>query len=167
MSVKWSPMEIQEMHFSITKKGYDPEEVRSFLMSMAEQIEILLRDREQLRKDFEMAREELLGHERREQILKDTLLTAQKLARDVKEQAEREGEVIVKESEIKAEKIFKETLEKVSDMEKQVRELRLSRHRFVMDLEQMLRRFERFLNEEMNTQEETSADVSAIYARKD
>ncbi len=42
MSIKWSPMEIQQMSFPVVKKGYDPEEIRSFLLSISEQVEYLI-----------------------------------------------------------------------------------------------------------------------------
>ena len=162
MSVKWSPMEIQEMHFSSVKRGYDPEEVRSFLMSMAEQVEILLKDREEMRKKLEYTREELAGHKQREQILKDTLLTAQKVASDLKSQAEREGEVVIKEAELKAENLFRESSKKVVEVERQLRDLKLMRHRLVLDLEQTMQRFQKFFDEEKERLGRGESEVSTF-----
>ncbi|HPR62630.1 MAG TPA: DivIVA domain-containing protein [Thermoanaerobaculia bacterium] len=167
MSVKYSPMEIQEMQFALSRKGYDMEEVRSFLMSMAEQIELLLKEREQMRRELDFAREELAGHKQREQILKDTLLTAQKVAKDIKIQAERESEVMIKEAELRADIQYREASRKAADVERQVRDLKLMKNRLIFDMEQTLERFQRFLKEETGQETSREADVSTFVRGQD
>lgn len=162
MSVKWSPMEIQEMQFNPARKGYDIEEVRSFLMSMAEQVETLLKEKEKMRRELDFAREELMGHKQREQILKDTLLTAQKVAKDLKEQSEREGEVIIKEAELKADNLYREASKKIVEQEQQIRDLKLSRNRLYLEMEQTLQRFQKFLKEEQERGVKKEADVQTF-----
>ncbi len=160
MSFKWSPMEIQQMGFPLVKKGYDPEEVKAFLLSLSEQLEYLLKEREELRSKVQELTIQVSEFNKREQILKETLLTAQKVSRDIKEQAEREAELIIKEAELSAEKISQQALQKLNSLEKGLKELRFLRQRYLLDLEQTLERLQNFLKEEKERQKEIDSIVA-------
>ncbi|MEJ5167314.1 MAG: DivIVA domain-containing protein [Thermoanaerobaculia bacterium] len=154
MSFKWSPMEIQQMSFPVVKKGFDPEEVKTFLLSLSEQLEYLLKEREDLKAQVQNLTQQVSEFMKREQILKDTLLTAQKMSKEIKEQAEREAELTIKEAELSAEKISQQALQKLNTMEQGLKELKFLRQRYILDLEQMLQRLENFLKEEKERQKE-------------
>lgn len=154
MSFKWSPMEIQQMSFPIVKKGFDPEEVKTFLLSLSEQLEYLLKEREDLKAQVQNLSQQVSEFMKREQILKDTLLTAQKMSKEIKEQAEREAELTIKEAELSAEKISQQALQKLNTMEQGLKELKFLRQRYILDLEQLLQRLENFLKEEKERQKE-------------
>jgi cell division initiation protein len=162
MSIKWSPMEIQQMSFPVAKKGFDQEEVRSALLSLAEQAEYLIREREELRNHVNSLTEQVTEFIKRETILKETLLTAQKMSKEIKEQAEREADLIIKEAELHAEKISQQSLQKLNNFEQAIKELRILRQRYVLDLEQTVARFSAFLNEEKDRQREINSIVSPV-----
>lgn len=160
MSFKWGPMEIQQMSFPVVKKGYDPEEVKAFLLSLSEQLEYLLKEREELKSQVQNLTQQVNEFMKREQILKDTLLTAQKMSKEIKEQAEREAELIIKEAELSAEKISQQALQKLNTMEQGLKELKFLRQRYILELEQMLERLENFLKEEKERQKEIDSIVT-------
>ncbi len=80
----------------------------------------------------EMARlqHQLSDHQDRERILKDTLLSVQKLADDMRQEAFREKEVIIKEAELKAEQILEQARNRIGDLERQIGDLKLRRDTF-------------------------------------
>jgi DivIVA domain-containing protein len=78
-----TPLEIQKQTFSRGLKGYNPDDVRAYLHLVAEEIERLLRENDRLSRDAAMLREDIEDHTNRERILKDTLLSAQKVAEDL------------------------------------------------------------------------------------
>jgi len=160
MSFKWSPMEIQQMSFPIVKKGFDPEEVKAFLLSLSEQLEYLLKEREDLKSQVQNLSQQVSEFMKREQILKDTLLTAQKMSKEIKEQAEREAELTIKEAELSAEKISQQALQKLNTMDQGLKELKFLRQRYILDLEQMLERLSNFLKEEKERQKEIDSIVT-------
>jgi len=82
-----SPLDIQKQTFVRKFKGYDPDEVRVYLQMVAEEIERLVRDVDRFSRENAMLREDLEDHSQREQILKDTLLSAQKVSEEVKANA--------------------------------------------------------------------------------
>src|SRR5213593_3973239 len=77
-----TPLDIQRQMFSRALKGYNTDEIRAYLQLIAEEIERLLKDVDRLSRENAMLREDLDEHNARERILKDTLLSAQKVARN-------------------------------------------------------------------------------------
>src|SRR3954452_25540113 len=78
-----TPLDIQKQTFARGLKGYNVDEVRGYLHLIAEEVERLVRDVDRLSRENAMLREELEEHNARERILKDTLLSAQKVSEDV------------------------------------------------------------------------------------
>jgi cell division initiation protein len=122
-----SPLEIQKQHFSRVLKGYNVDEVRAYLSLVAEEIERLVRDLDRVVRENAMLREDLEGHSARERILKDTLLSAQKVSEDVKANARKEGELIVKDAELLAERVVSQAMSRISDIERAIQELKIER----------------------------------------
>src|ERR1044071_6860854 len=94
-----TPLEIQKQVFTRALKGYNADEVRGYLHLVAEEIERLLIEVDRATRENSMLREELEEHNQRERILKDTLLSAQKVSEDVRANARKEAELIVKDAE--------------------------------------------------------------------
>jgi len=122
-----TPLEIQKQTFSRALKGYSPDEVRAYLHLVAEEIERLLRENDRLGRDVSMLREDIEDHTNRERILKDTLLSAQKVAEDLTANARKEGELIVKDAELLAERLVSQAMQRVADIEKAIGDLRMER----------------------------------------
>ncbi|MBV9493484.1 MAG: DivIVA domain-containing protein [Acidobacteria bacterium] len=123
-----TPLEIQKQTFSRALKGFHSDEVRAYLHLIAEEIERLLRDVDRLQRENAMLREELDDHSQRERILKDTLLSAQKVSEDVKANARKEAELIVKDAELLSDRIISQAMARVADLEKAIQDLKIERH---------------------------------------
>ncbi|HEV7921308.1 MAG TPA: DivIVA domain-containing protein [Thermoanaerobaculia bacterium] len=123
-----TPLEIQKQTFSRVLKGYHADEVRAYLHLIAEEIERLLRDVDRFSRENAMLREELDDHSQRERILKDTLLSAQKVSEDVKANARKEAELIVKDAELISDRIIMQAMSRVADLEKSIQDLKIERH---------------------------------------
>jgi len=122
-----TPLEIQKQTFTRALKGYHVDEVRGYLSLVAEEIERLLRDVDRLSRENGMLREDLDDHSQRERILKDTLLSAQKVSEDVKANARKEAELIVKDAELLAERVVSQAMIRVSDLERSIQDLKIER----------------------------------------
>ena len=102
-ALRITPLDIRNHEFQRRISGYDREEVDSFLRMVAEDYEAALRLVEGLRgrvRDLEARVAELTASE---QLLQQTLTTAQQLSDDLKNTAMREAEIMVSEAEIKGE----------------------------------------------------------------
>lgn len=122
-----TPLEIQKQVFARALKGYNPDEVRGYLSLVAEEIERLVKDVDRLSRENAMLREELDDHSQRERILKDTLLSAQKVSEDVKSNARKEAELIVKDAELLSERVIAQAMQRVSDIERTIQDLKIER----------------------------------------
>jgi cell division initiation protein len=122
-----TPLEIQKQTFSRALKGYSPDDVRAYLHLVAEEIERLLRENDRLMRDVTMLREDVDDHTNRERILKDTLLSAQKVAEDLTANARKEAELIVKDAELLSERLIGQAQQRVADLERAIGDLRMER----------------------------------------
>ena len=122
-----TPLEIQKQVFARALKGYNPDEVRGYLSLVAEEIERLVKDVDRLSRENAMMRDELDDHSQRERILKDTLLSAQKVSEDVKSNARKEAELIVKDAELLSERVIAQAMQRVSELERVIQDLKIER----------------------------------------
>jgi cell division initiation protein len=122
-----TPLEIQKQTFSRTIKGYNPDEVRAYLHLVAEEIERLVRDNDRLSREVAVLRDDLEDHSNRERILKDTLLSAQKVAEELTTNARKEAELIVKDSELLADRVIGQAMQRVGDLERSIGDLKIER----------------------------------------
>ena len=122
-----TPLEIQKQNFARKLKGFDPAEVRAYLQMVAEEIEILIKDVDRLSRENIMLREDLDDHNQRERILKDTLLSAQKVSEELKANARKEAELIVKDAELLSERLVSQAMSRVADLERTIQDLKVER----------------------------------------
>ena len=108
-------------------KGFDPQEVRAYLQLIAEEIERLVKDVDRLARENAMLRDDLDDHNQRERILKDTLLSAQKVSEEVKSNARKEAELIVKDAELLSERLVSQAMSRVADLERTIQDLKVER----------------------------------------
>jgi len=122
-----TPLEIQKQVFSKTLKGYSVDEVRGYLHLVAEELERLLRDVDRLSRENTRIFEEIAENSERERILKDTLLSAQKVSEEVRANARKEAELIVKDAELISERVIGHAMGRVGDLERSIQELKIER----------------------------------------
>jgi len=128
--MKITPIDISGQRFARRMRGYDQEEVRSFLNLVSGEFEKLVIEKNALKEELAQVRASISDFKERERILKDTLLTAQKLAEDIKEEARKEARLIHKEAEFKGTQVIEQAARKVSELEGVIQSLRVERDAF-------------------------------------
>lgn len=108
-----TPIDIQQQQFK-TKLvgGYSQEEVDRFLEQVAEEVELLSSENNQLREDLSRAKGVLDELRERESTLKETLITTQRVTDDLKANARREAELLIANAQLRAERLLQEAEEK-------------------------------------------------------
>lgn len=122
-----TPLEIQKQTFAKSFKGYALDEVRAYLHLVAEETERLLKDIDRLSRENQLLREESAENTERERILKETLLSAQRVSEEVKSNARKEAELIVKDAELLSERIISQAMDRVGALERAITELKIER----------------------------------------
>jgi cell division initiation protein len=136
--MKLTPQDILSQKFSIRVKGFDKEEVNHFLIQIAEVLENEILERETLKKELDKNKEKLLQLKKREDVLRDTLVSAQKFSHEIKMNAERESELVIKEAEIKAEAIINNAINRQRELQEEIRNLKFKRVEIENDIVNML-----------------------------
>jgi cell division initiation protein len=135
-----TPLDIRNHEFQRRVSGYDREEVDRFLRMVGEDYEEALRVVEGLRqrvRDLEARVAELAGNE---QLLQQTLTTAQQLSDDLKNTAMREAEILVSEAEIKGEKVLEAAHRRAARLAEDIREMKRLRIRLAGTLRTTIER---------------------------
>ena len=146
--MKITPLDIQQMVFKAGFRGYDKEEVNRFLEQVAQTVELLNRDNAVQREKISMLEQQLAELKRTEATLSSTLLSAQSLAEDVKRNAQREADLLIKEAELKASELIRQAGVELTDVQRDLSALGKQRMIMVERLRSSLRMFERMLEVE-------------------
>ena len=146
-----SPLDLRQQKFKTAFRGYDPVEVSSFLLAVADDYEQALRETDRLRQ--EVARLEMVvrGHVEQEKSLQNTMITAQRLSDDIKAGAEEEGLRIIREAESRSVLLLEKTQARVEDIQRDIDGLKLKRRDVETSLEasiQTLRNTLEFVREQ-------------------
>src|SRR5690242_6656314 len=122
-----SPLDMRQQRFRTALRGYDRTEVVAFLTEAADDYEHALREIDRMRSDLARM-EALLGeHREREANLRNTMLTAQRLADEIKEAAQNEGKLIVREAQGRADLLIQKAQGRLDEIDRDINELRLRR----------------------------------------
>ncbi len=128
--MKITPIDISGHRFAMKMRGYDPEEVRSFLNLVSSEFEAVVIQSNALKEKLAHIEASVADLKERERILKETLLTAQRLVEDIKEEARKEAALILKEAELKSAQIIDQAARKAGELEGSIRALRAEREAF-------------------------------------
>lgn len=118
--MKITPLDIQQQQFTIRFRGYDTQDVDSFLESVANALEEQIKKHNELKEELERKEERIWEYQNMEKALKETLMmaqatseemkkNAQKMAEDLRATAQKEAEITITRAKQQAEKIMEET----------------------------------------------------------
>lgn len=108
-----TPMDIHNKEFKRSFRGYSEEDVDEFLDHVIKDYEKLYQDNNELRETIEQMNSKLEHYQHIENTLHNTLVIAQETAEEVKINAKKETELIIKEAEVRARELVEEALAKV------------------------------------------------------
>ena len=136
--MKVTPLDLRQQRFQTVMRGYDRGEVQAFLLEVADDYENALRDSDKLRQDVAKLDAVLSEHRGQERNLRNTLLSAQKMADEVKEQADKQAAIIVKEAEGRADLLLQKAQVRLEELQHEIDDLKLKRREVETSLESMI-----------------------------
>ena len=134
-----SPLEITQREFGRKFRGLDPEEVHAFLEQVAEEMTRLLRETGDRAAQIQRLEAEVRMYQEREEALRNTLVTAQKMTEEIKANAKREAELMMRETELRAEKLLELAHRKLAQVQAEIAELKRQRDLFASKLRGLLK----------------------------
>ncbi|HEV8334964.1 MAG TPA: DivIVA domain-containing protein [Candidatus Polarisedimenticolia bacterium] len=159
-----TPLDVRGHRFAVKLRGYDREEVQSFLNFVSEEFEKVVNEVSRLREETAQLKSSLGDLTERERILKETLFTAQKLSEDMKEEAKKEGRLVIREAELRGQKVMEHAQKKVSQLEDSIRGLKMERDAFERKLRVLLDQHLKLLD--MHREEEVLSDKLTFIKQK-
>ncbi|PWU24621.1 MAG: hypothetical protein C5B48_05440 [Candidatus Rokuibacteriota bacterium] len=104
----YAPVEIRHVRLRRGWLGYQRQATDQLLEEIAESFETVWRERADLSDEVERLQGELAHHREHEQLLRTTLMSAERAASELKEQAKREAEVILAEAQAEARSVTRD-----------------------------------------------------------
>ena len=153
--VKISPLDIRRQVFRKTMRGCDPEEVRTFLEMVANELENALQDKAMLGERCQMQEQRLEEYRQLEQSMRNSLVTADRIATESRDASEREAQRVVQDSHARAERILGDARERLQTLVQEIESLRAKREVF-------LQRFRGMLDSQLALLESHGGDPSDI-----
>jgi cell division initiation protein len=126
-----TPLDVRKQEFRKGMRGLDPEEVYAFLATVADEYELILNDNKALRERLLELDDKVQEYRTMEKTLRDTLLTAERVNVEAKDNARREANIIIKEAQIEAEKALRNINTEAMKLRAQVQQLRGQRDSFL------------------------------------
>ncbi|MGE3274623.1 MAG: DivIVA domain-containing protein [Vicinamibacterales bacterium] len=136
--MKVTPLDLRQQQFKTVMRGYDRGEVTAFLQEAAEDYENALRENDRLRQEAEKLQAVLTEHREQEKNLRNTLLTAQKLADEIKEGAQHDAARIVREAEGRADLLLQKAQARLEEVQRETDGLRLKRREVEASVEAII-----------------------------
>lgn len=122
--MKLSPLLIKKQEFEKSFRGYNVDEVQTFLDKISSEMEYLINENEDLEQEVESLNAKVTEFQKIEKNLQDTLLRAQETSAQALESAKKQSALIVKEAEIKASQIIQNAEDIANEMRNAVIALR-------------------------------------------
>jgi cell division initiation protein len=136
--LRLSPLDIKKQEFKRLMRGYDPEEVHTFLEMVAEEFEILQREKHRLEDETLKLRTQLHDYQEVERTLKQTLMNAQESVQLSRDNSKREADLLLREAELQAEKILEEARHKLAQLKNDLLVVRAQKDSFARRLRHLL-----------------------------
>jgi DivIVA domain-containing protein len=135
-----TPLDVRRYDFGRALRGYDPERVDQFREQVAEELERLARLNQELDAKAKGFHEQLRAFRERDKALNDALVTAQQLRTDIAEQAEREGQLVIREARAEGDRMLEEKRAELRRLELDLTALERSRRSYVAQLRALIER---------------------------
>jgi len=157
-----SPLDMRQAKFGTAMRGFERTEVTKFLIEAADSYEQAMRENDRLRQEIVRLEGQLQQYRELEGGLRSMLLSAQKVADDMRENAQAEAARITREAEGRAELLSQTAQAQAEDMQRDIDGLRLKRRETENSLEAMISSLQSTLE---FTREQESRDTRVVAHR--
>lgn len=165
-----SPLDIRNQVFRRKLRGYDPDEVKTFLDAVADYMEEMLKEKEILEQANSMLQERVNSYTEIETALRDTLVTAQKIGEEARANAQRDADHILKAAELEVQRRVSEADRQVEEVARNRDSLRNETRAFILKVRGLIEGHLNLLNNagqeiEEGSPEEKGAEVCEDVSR--
>ena len=135
-----TPLDVRRYEFGKALRGYDPERVDQFREQVAEELERLSRLNQDLDAKARGFHEQLRAFRERDKAINEALVSAQQLRGEIREQADKEAQLIIREAKAEGEKMIEEARAEIRRMEDQLASLDRARRAYLAQVRTLVER---------------------------
>ena len=160
-----TPLDVRKKKgdFRRVMRGYDPEAVDNFLDEVVARMEELVRDNASLHQRVGQMTDAIADYRERERAMNEALVSAQQLREGMREQAQREADLVLREARAEGDRIIADAKRQVTMALEALRRVQAQRVRFLRLFRALV---ERQLSE-LEQEEERTASLSRLDAEVD
>ena len=125
--LRYTPLDLRQRRFDTVFRGFDRQQVATFLSEVADDYEQALQQLDLLQQELLQLENFLHEYKQREDNLRNTLMTAQKLADEIRDTAQKEARIVTREAEARADMLLEKAHARLEDVEREISEMRLKR----------------------------------------
>ncbi|MCX8052538.1 MAG: DivIVA domain-containing protein [Armatimonadetes bacterium] len=141
-----TPVDITHTRFRTSLRGYNKQDVDAFVRAVREALEEALNERSELQRKVDSLRDELERIRKIESTMSHALTIAQKSADDLRANAHRQAEMILREAEQERVRMTIDTQKEVEGLRAEIGRLQAVRDRFAAELRATVSAFQELLN---------------------
>jgi cell division initiation protein len=160
-----TPTVVRQKEFSTRFRGFDIQEIDSFLEEVAKEIEHLNSKVEGNIVEKERLFLENQGYREREESMKKSIIQSQTILDQMKENAEKSSQNIIAEAEVRAEKILSRAHNRLSQLHNDINELKRQRIQLEMQISSILESHSKMLEitkDENKAQDEADSTLKYL-----
>jgi DivIVA domain-containing protein len=135
-----TPLDVRRFEFPRVLRGYDPDRVDQFREQAADELERLTRLNQDLEQKARGFHDQLKAFRERDKALNEALVHAQQLRAEIKEQAEREADLLKREAQSEAERMAADTQASIRRLEDELAALERFRRNYLTQLRALVER---------------------------
>jgi len=154
VKMKITPLDIQQKNFGVKFRGFDVKEVNSFLDLLTREFETLIKENNYLKEELAKKEAKILDFKKKETTLKDTLMNAQQIVENLKGNAQKEAELIIKEAELKADSLIKDSHKEIANLKKELNDLKKQKVLYLEKIKGIIRTFQKMISMEEEDKED-------------
>lgn len=136
--MKIAPIDILHKSFGRKLTGLDPEEVFTFLKQVAQDLEGVIHERNQLKEALREKELQMIEYRERDKSIKETLMTAHKMTEQLRKDAEREAAIIINDANQKSEAIIGNARDGLKKTYQDISELKKIKGQFEVELKNLI-----------------------------
>lgn len=143
--MKITPLDIRQQQFKRKIRGFAVEEVNSFMEIVAEEFEKLVKQNITLEEKLQRKKREVEELKDNEATLRDTIVAARSMGEKLKENAQKEADLIIKEAELKADEIIDKVHLRAAKIQDDIIELKRQRKQFEIKIKSAIETHQKML----------------------
>lgn len=103
-----TPKEIRDTEFDKVSRGYNIQDVDAFLSLIADQVETLMAEKDELQKKMMLLAEKVEEYRGEEDALRSALVSAERLKDNILQEAQEQKDIVMRDAQQKADKVIDE-----------------------------------------------------------